>query len=176
MRTIRSTGRRRSMWLLGVAASSYVLACRARTANPAALAPRFTTIDSLRCGGLNRHAACVLYDVSIDELLANPLLYDGKRVRLVGFAHFEFERNALYPHREDWQQSILSNGLWMDPPPHADSLSGHYVIVEARFVARNRGHLGLWSGALDSVTRLERWERPLEPPRRYKIIEAPKPH
>ena len=171
MRIGHSAAWQRSMCLLGVASSLAAPACRPAAPSPGESESKFTTLDSLRCGGFGRDGRCGLYSVSIYELLANPLRFDGKRVRLIGFAHFEFEGNALYPHRDDWDQRILRNGLWLHPPPHGDSLSDHYVLVEARFRARPQGHLGLWSGTLDSVTRLVRWEPPHEPPHKYKIIQ-----
>jgi hypothetical protein len=116
-------------------------------------------VDSLRCGGLDRSNHCVLYDVSLVELLARPERFDGRRVRVIGFAHFEFEGNALYLHREDWAHGIPQNGLWLDPIAATErTTSDHYVLVEAAFNARNRGHMGLWSGALEHPTRIDPWD------------------
>ena len=55
---------------------------------------------------------CSLYDASIVELIATPEMFDGKRVRTVGFVHLEFEGNGLYLHKEDWTHSLYRNGLW----------------------------------------------------------------
>ncbi len=93
-------------------------------------------------------------------LLANPDIYHGKRVRLVGFANFEFESNGLYVSREDWRQSIYRNGLWVDLPgdrPSAGQPNRRYVLVEGTFRADRQGHMGLWSGTLEQVTRLRAW-------------------
>jgi hypothetical protein len=35
------------------------------------------------------------------ELIANTEKFDGKRVFVSGFVHFEFEGNALYFHEEE---------------------------------------------------------------------------
>src|SRR5262245_48410663 len=59
------------------------------------------SIDSLRCGQSDDHGLCNLYDVSLYELITRPAEFHGKRVRVIGFAHFEFESNGLFPHRED---------------------------------------------------------------------------
>jgi hypothetical protein len=115
-------------------------------------------LDSLRCGRLDASKRCIGYDVSIYELLARPRDFQGRRVRVVGFVHFEFEGDALYPHREDWQQALTRNGLWIQRPNNAVlALSDHYVVVEGRFDATSRGHFGMWSGTIDSVTRLDQW-------------------
>lgn len=123
------------------------------------------SLDSLRCGQKGEGGRCSLYDVSLYELIARPAEFDRKRVRVIGFAHFEFEGDGLYAHREDWQQSVSRNGVWLNPPNEAaNSLSNHYVLVEGRFEARSRGHMGMWSGTIDSVTRIESWEHPPGPP------------
>jgi hypothetical protein len=40
-------------------------------------------------------------DVSVVQLIANPQLFDGKKVRFVGFLRREFEGDAFYLHRVD---------------------------------------------------------------------------
>ena len=129
----------------------------------AAQALRDTLLLQLRCeeGG----PRCTLWGPSLLELIARPELYDGKRVRVIGFVNFEFEVNGLYISKEDWQRSISRNGLWIDPPERFETDSGpsrvqpnqRYVLVEGTFNARNPGHLGMWSGAIERVTRLDPW-------------------
>jgi hypothetical protein len=45
-------------------------------------------------------------NASIIELIANPLKYNNQRVRIIGFLNLEFEGNAIYLHREDFEHSI----------------------------------------------------------------------
>lgn len=47
-----------------------------------------------RCEGVDRSGTCTIYGVSIVELIASPRLYDGKRVRVTGWLHLEFEGKA----------------------------------------------------------------------------------
>jgi hypothetical protein len=79
----------------------------------------------------------------------------------MGFAHYEFEGNGIYLHRDDAENMLSFNGLWLDPPnlgvANPDSLSDHYVLIEGTFDAQHRGHLGMWSGAIENVTRAQRW-------------------
>ncbi len=53
---------------------------------------------------------------------------------------------------------LFKNGLWInvegDQSDIAHGLSGEYVIVEAMFDAKSKGHLGLWSGTLKRVKRI----------------------
>lgn len=145
------------VWILILVA--VVIGCTTRDQRSAA---RHTvsalSLDSLRCGEANAQGQCDLYDVSLYELITRPEAFHGKRVRVIGFAHFEFEGDALYAHREDWERGLLKNGVWLVPPKSgADSLNNHYILVEGRFSATSRGHFGLWSGSLDSVTRYDVW-------------------
>ena len=101
-------------------------------------------------------------DVSLIQLLANPQAYNNKRIRLVGFLHLEFEGNVLYFHSEDFQYALTKNGLWINVPKdmtqeQKKAVNDQYVICTAQFVASMHGHMGLNSGELADVTRLEVW-------------------
>ncbi|MTW11610.1 hypothetical protein GM658_13475 [Pseudoduganella eburnea] len=104
-----------------------------------------------------------LSDVSMVQLISNPQQYDGKPIRLIAFLNLEFEGNALYLHREDFDKSILSNAVWIsldDQQLRASrKLSKGYVLVEGIFNAKDRGHFGMFSGSIERVTRLQSWER-----------------
>jgi hypothetical protein len=97
-------------------------------------------------------------NVSLVQVIANPRSYDGKRIRVVGFCHLEFEGNALYIHREDFEQLLLKNAVWLDVErtPERSLLNDRYVSVEGTFDAEHQGHLSLFSGALTAVTRMNR--------------------
>src|SRR5688572_23897760 len=47
--------------------------------------------------------------VSLVELLAKPAQYDGKRVLVSGFYHYEFESSGLYLSRDDARFGVLRN-------------------------------------------------------------------
>jgi hypothetical protein len=108
------------------------------------------------------NTTCTLFDPSLIALIATPERYDGKPIRVAGFANLEFEGNALYVTELDFQRALLRNAVWLDVPDsltHSDSVGTHrgYYIVEGRFRAGQHGHMGLFSGAIDSVTRFDRW-------------------
>ena len=99
-------------------------------------------------------------DVSMIQLIATPEKYQGKRVRLLAFLRIEFEGNAVYLHKEDYEQAIFRNGLWIDLPKgivSGNGLTNQYVLVEGVFDGTQSGHMGLWSGMITDVTRLEPW-------------------
>jgi hypothetical protein len=100
-------------------------------------------------------------DVSLIHLIANPEQHEGKMVRLVGVAHFEFEEAALYLHREDEAVMNSQNAIWIGGKAgytQADykALSGAFVIVEGRFTGKAHGHLGAYPGELRTY---DAWKR-----------------
>src|SRR5690606_22889167 len=74
--------------------------------------------------------------VSLIQLLANPEKYEGKLVRVTGFVHLEFEDNAVWLHKADFENSMHSNALWL----HVEKCVGWdgkpmsgYASLEGRF-------------------------------------------
>ena len=103
-----------------------------------------------------------LQDVSIIKLLANPTKYDGKRVRIIGFLRLEFEGNAIYLHQEDFEHAISKNAIWIDLPvdlskKQTAEVNNKYVICQGIFRSGDHGHMGMFSGSLTNITRLESW-------------------
>ncbi len=101
-------------------------------------------------------------DVSLIQLIANPQAYEGKTVRIIGFIHLEFEGNVIYLHEEDFRYGLTKNGLWIDTPrdmtpEQIKAVNDHYVICTARFEAKMHGHMGMNSGEVANITRLEVW-------------------
>jgi hypothetical protein len=101
-------------------------------------------------------------DVSVIDLIANPTKYDGKQVQIIGFLRLEFEGDAIYLHQEDFEHGISRNAIWIDRPvdlseKQTAEVNNKYVICQGTFRAADHGHMGLFSGALTSITRLESW-------------------
>jgi uncharacterized membrane protein YcgQ (UPF0703/DUF1980 family) len=131
-------------------------------------------VASSPLSGINssQDKARIVADVSVVQLIANPDQFDGRSIRVIGFCWFEFERNALYLHREDFEQGIAKNAVWLSMRAPVSSeytnLRNKYVIVEGTFSASEHGHFGMFSGSIKSITRLEEWNRQGEviPPRK----------
>ncbi|MFB9245123.1 hypothetical protein IV454_22240 [Massilia antarctica] len=108
-------------------------------------------------------ASSELHDVSMIQLIANPQQFDGKSIRLIAYLNLEFEGNALYLHREDFDKALSSNAVWISLDDNqvrtSKKLSGGYVLVEGIFSAKERGHFGMFSGSVQQVTRIQSWER-----------------
>jgi hypothetical protein len=99
--------------------------------------------------------------VSLLQLIATPKRFDKKPIRVVGFLRLEFEGNALYLHREDYENAISGNGIWVEVSAEMakqeDSLNMHYVLLQGIFNANDRGHMSLWSGSIKKIRRAIVW-------------------
>jgi hypothetical protein len=99
--------------------------------------------------------------VSLIQLIATPDAFDGKHVRVKGFVKIEFEGTAIYLHREDAEQMLTKNGLWLkvdlatfEASPWAQ-VKDRYAIIEGRFSGKEKGHKGLWSGGVENIIRMD---------------------
>jgi hypothetical protein len=99
--------------------------------------------------------------VSLLQLIATPEKFDKKPIRVVGFLRLEFEGNALYLHREDYENAISGNGIWVDVSAkmarQEANLNMHYVLLQGIFNANDRGHMSLWSGSIKKIRRAVVW-------------------
>ncbi len=119
-----------------------------------------TPADSLLLPcGVTAEASCI-NDASIVQLLARPEVFDGKRVRVFGYIHIEFEGQGIYLHQEDKAHALYRNGLWVEfarDSTFKTPCQDRYVLVEGTFRARHHGHMGLWGGAITEITRCIPW-------------------
>ncbi len=100
--------------------------------------------------------------VSIIQLIANPEKFNGKYVRLIGFVRLEFEGDAIYLHKEDYERGLTKNGLWLEITGDCcgDNTQGFdqkYCLVQGTFNAENRGHMDLFSGSIENIKRIKTW-------------------
>jgi len=107
-------------------------------------------------------------NVSMVQLIANPKEYHGKWVRVIGFCHLEFEGNALYLHRDDFDRAISRNGVWLNPPDGKEGLTNQYVLIEGVFEDANNEYEAGFSGKLTRVFRMEPWASRKEAPKVFK--------
>jgi hypothetical protein len=101
-------------------------------------------------------------DISAIQLIANPKTYNGKKVRVIGFVRLEFEGNAVYLHREDYENGLMKNAIRIHPPDDITKaqvgvINNHYAICEGTFHTGWNDHKGLFTGAIDHITRLQQW-------------------
>ncbi len=91
-----------------------------------------------------------------------------EKVRVVGFCWIELEQKALYVYEQDYMLHLYKNGIWLDleiGSAPAKNIHGQYALVEGVFGAKQHGHMGMFSGALTSITRTMPW---MVPPSKQK--------
>ena len=109
--------------------------------------------------------------VSLLQLIGSGATFDGRRVRVIGYATIEFEGTALFLHKEDSDRMILKNSVWLALPYTSPfrEFTDHYVYVEGTFKSGARGHLGQCSGALVDISAFGRM------PSRKEFTDMAKP-
>lgn len=116
---------------------------------------------ALLCSFAQPSVAVEPVDVSLVQLIANPKGHDGQIVRVIGFVRLEFEGNAIYLHQEDYRHGISKNGLWIDVSDDIRKKSADYdqkyVLIEGTFSARDKGHMGMFSGSIQKISRFQLW-------------------
>jgi hypothetical protein len=109
-------------------------------------------------------------NVSLLNLISMPEKYDGKLVRVEGYLHQKYEDNGLYISKEAADYMLSHNAVWLT---YGDSLvvqhheaskklnkkdmkefDGSYVLIEGVFRAAERGHMGMYAGGIDNVSRI----------------------
>ena len=98
--------------------------------------------------------------ISLIHLIQHPSMYHLKQVRVVGFASLEFEGKALYVSREDYENAITKNAVWLDIDLTENIRKNHqkHMLVEGVFDQENLGHLKLFSGSITKINRIELWK------------------
>jgi hypothetical protein len=117
----------------------------------------------LACGAADHN----LKSVSLMQLIVNPEGYHGKLVRVIGVSRIEFEGDGIWFTKEHYKHRVYENSLWIEPDLNAlgatrqqlEQFNGKYVLMEGTFNKDNNGHLGMYSGALENVTRFQLWEK-----------------
>jgi hypothetical protein len=97
--------------------------------------------------------------ISLVTLIQSPEKFDNKAVRVVGLCTFEFEGKAIWISSEALENAITKNAVWLDIPltDELRAQSRKIMLVEGVFSAERKGHLGLYSGTIEKVSRLASW-------------------
>ena len=93
---------------------------------------------------------------TLHELIRHAQEFDGKRVSVVGFYHWEFEGAELRAQ----EKSDEKQNLWCDSVSSLASSkvalqSDRWARVDGTFLKGPAGHFGMWPGELTRVTRFE---------------------
>ena len=95
-------------------------------------------------------------EVSLVQLIANPDRFEGRPVTVIGYFHLGFEHSALYLNKDDYQNDIRPNSLWVDSTRPIEINDG-YVLATGIFTQTLKGHLGAWPGSICNVTDIAKW-------------------
>jgi len=115
--------------------------------------------------------------VSIIQLIANPVEYHGKKIRVDGVANLSVGARAIYLCTEHWYYMSNRNALWVSIESKyidyedgsyehwyyindewvvyedAQHYNGKYVLIEGTFDMYEIGNRGMFSGGIVNVTR-----------------------
>jgi len=115
-------------------------------------------------------------DVSIIQLISNPIEYHEKYIRVIGIGNLEFEGNSVYLCKDSWFNFVSKNALWLSiggeiiddelwyyingeliSEEDAQKYNGKYVLIEGTFDMNITGHRGLYSGGIYNINRFDFW-------------------
>lgn len=101
-------------------------------------------------------------NTSLIRLIATPEKYDGKTIQVIGYLHLEFEGNAIYLHKEDYEKGLSENSFWVSFSKKIEKknimdYNDKYVIIIGTFKMDKKGHMGMFGGTLENIVRLDTW-------------------
>jgi len=101
-----------------------------------------------------------IFYISLIQLIQHPDQFHLQKVRVIGFACLKFEGKSIYVSKQDFENAITKNAIWLDIGLTEDIKKYHetYVLVEGVFDKDNLGHLKLYSGSIKDLQRIEHWE------------------
>lgn len=97
---------------------------------------------------------------TLEELLDHPENYHGRRVRVAGYHHAEFEHSSLSAGPDSIRK--YKESVWLGGMSHfakgeeVVSQNDAFITVEGTFTAGQGGHLGLWAGEIGRLTKIEK--------------------
>ena len=95
------------------------------------------------------------------RLLVTPEKYDGKKVMVFVVVQAGFEIQGAFESRG--AAIHPSNGIWIDgdlSKYYTDDVRWYGGYVAGTFHAGKRGHMGMWSGSIGELDRLDLWPLP----------------
>ena len=102
------------------------------------------------------------YNVSLIRIIANPKLFDERRIRVAGYLDYNGLDKAIgvYVSEVDARNSVSSNSIDL----HIDNSAGHgllgeYVIFDGTFHAPTGVLAEYTNGYIDHVSGMRSWNR-----------------
>lgn len=105
--------------------------------------------------------------VSIVQLIATPEKFDGKLVSVIGFLRLEHEGYLLYLGKEDYDNVVLANALWVDATEemgkNREKLELKYVKIVGTFRAGHEKRNLFSPGGITDIKNCQFWSDPAHP-------------
>jgi len=100
---------------------------------------------------------------SIIKLISNPEQFNNKPIRIIGFLHLEFEGNAIFLHKEDFENRNNQNAFYLILPSKLEEqiikekANNSYISLTGIYKMNQHGHLGLWPGEIivESIEKIK---------------------
>jgi hypothetical protein len=107
-------------------------------------------------GAAGLAGAAEVRTVPMRQVLAEPERFDGTRVRVIGFLRLEFQANALYMERDDFNEAVAKHSLKLDLRDaqlrSLSKLNNGRVLVEATFRRSASDNTATPPGSLHHIT------------------------
>jgi YD repeat-containing protein len=105
--------------------------------------------------------------VSVIQLIASPEKFDGKLISVAGYLRLENEAYLLYLHKEDYDNVILENALWVDPTgemlTNREKLEFNFVTIVGTFHTGNYHKNNFSTGGLTDIKKCTFLSDPAHP-------------
>jgi hypothetical protein len=127
-----------------------------------------SVLASPKCIEFDAHSQCIIWSLSITDLLSDPQRYDGQRVQVAGFISldqpplYEEAGDGIYVSHRPVEAADYKKGLSLRLPvnhPQRTQFKGRLGEVDGTFHKDDTGHMGLWSGTMSDITSLKKRSR-----------------
>lgn len=101
------------------------------------------------------------FHVSLIRLIATPEKYHNKLIHVSGYLDLEFEWDALYLHKEDYENGMCKNALrvsfsgTLKAETNIMDYKSRYVSIIGVFNMNETWHGWSFSGAIQKISRLD---------------------
>jgi hypothetical protein len=105
--------------------------------------------------------------VSVVQLIATPEKFDGKLISVIGFLRLEHDGYLIYLGKEDYDNVVLANALWVDATEemgkNREKLELKYVKIIGTFRAGHEKRNLFSSGGITDIKSCQFWSDPANP-------------
>jgi len=105
--------------------------------------------------------------VSVIQLIATPEKFDGKLISVIGFLRLEHEGYLLYLSKNDYDNVVLANALWVDATEdmgkNREKLELRYVKLVGTFRAGHEKRNLYSPGGITDIKNCQFWSDPDHP-------------